>query len=204
MKHIKWKSLILTCMVCLMPIILGLVWWDKLPDTMAVHFNLNNEPDNFASKEFVVFLLPFIMAVVQCFCCVVTDLDSRKHNNSADFVKITKWIIPVITTVLQVITLAYGMGKNIDIRRVSALMLSVLFIVIGIYIPKLDYIRNMKIDEVKARKINRFAGIVMVIIGIAFLISSFLPAVATVVCVGLLILYSLIFTVYGIIVAKKK
>ena len=129
MKKINRKSLILTCLTCLLPIVFGLALWDKLPDTMAIHFNIKNEPDNFASKEFVVFALPCLMALVQCFCAVVADIDSRKRGNK----EITKWIIPAVTVVLQVVTLAYGMGKNIDMRIVAVTILAVLFIVIGIF-----------------------------------------------------------------------
>ena len=58
MKFIKWKSLIITTIVSLSPVILGIALWNLLPDSMAIHFNVYNEPDNFASKGFVVFGLP--------------------------------------------------------------------------------------------------------------------------------------------------
>ena len=48
MKFIKWKILVITSVVCLLPIIMGIAVWDKLPDTMAIHFNINNVADNFA------------------------------------------------------------------------------------------------------------------------------------------------------------
>lgn len=67
MKFIKWKSFIVTSFVCLLPILLGIALWENLPDTMAIHFNINNEPDNFASKGFVVFGLPFLMVILQFF-----------------------------------------------------------------------------------------------------------------------------------------
>ena len=80
MKFIKWKTLIITCFVCLLPILLGVALWDKLPDLMAIHFNINNEADNFASKGFVVFGLPVIMAALQAFCCIVSDVNACKHG----------------------------------------------------------------------------------------------------------------------------
>ena len=73
MKFMKWKILIITCAVCLLPILLGVVLWDKLPETMAIHFDMYNQPDNFASKGFVVFGLPAMMVVLQIISCVITD-----------------------------------------------------------------------------------------------------------------------------------
>ena len=80
MKYIKWKILALSCMVALLPILLGVYLWNYLPDTIAIHFNINNNPDNFASKGFVVFGLPAFMVFLQTVVCVVNDIEAHKHN----------------------------------------------------------------------------------------------------------------------------
>ena len=63
MKFFKWKIFALTSGVCLLPILLGVALWSKLPDSIAIHFDMNNNPDNFASKGFVVFMLPLLMVM---------------------------------------------------------------------------------------------------------------------------------------------
>lgn len=203
MKFIKWKSLIITCIVCLLPVLLGLALWDKLPDTMAIHFDINNNPDNFASKGFVVFGLPLLMVLLQIFCCFVNDINSYKHGERKKLERATKWIIPVMTVILQIITLGYGLGWNMDIRKVVALIVGIIFLVIGNYLPKLDYIKNYDVDTEKARKINRFIGFETVIMGILFLISIFLPSLTTVVCLFLLIPYAIIGVIYGIKTGRR-
>ena len=109
-----------------------------------------------------------------------------------------------MTLVLYVVTLGYGLGWDIDIRRVAVLIVSVMLIVIGNYMPKLDYIKNYNIDAEKARKINRFVGFETVIMGFLMLVTIFLPPIASVVALFLLIPYSVIGIVYGIKVARKK
>ena len=156
MKFIKWKSLAITCFVCLLPILLGVALWNDLPDVMPIHFNVYNEPDNFAAKGFVVFGLPGLMCLPQIFCCFVNDINSYRHGERKKFETATKWIIPVMTVILQVITLGYGLGWDIDIRKVVALIVSAIFLVIGNYLPKFDYIKHYDVDTAKARKINRF------------------------------------------------
>lgn len=203
MKFIKWKSLAVTCFVCLLPIILGITLWDTLPDTMAIHFDINNNPDNFASKGFVVFGLPFLMVLMQFFCCFINDINAHKHGERKKFENVTKWIIPVITVVLQIVTFGYSIGWNVDVRKVAALLVGAMLLVIGNYMPKLDYVKNYDVDTEKARKINRFIGFETVVMGMLFLISIFLPPVATVVCLLLLIPYTVIGVVYGIRTAKK-
>ena len=70
MKYIKWRILLITTVVCLSPILLGVALWDKLPDMVAIHFDMYNNPDNFASKGFAVFGLPVMTVLFQWLCCI--------------------------------------------------------------------------------------------------------------------------------------
>ncbi|MBE7029158.1 MAG: DUF1648 domain-containing protein [Ruminococcaceae bacterium] len=143
MKMIKWKILLITVIVCILPVLLGLILWDKLPDTMPIHFNIYNEADNFSSKGFAVFILPLIMVVGQFFSCFIYDINAYNNGERIKFERVVKWIIPVMTIILQTIIIGYSLGYNIDIRRVVALLVGVMFIVFGNYFPKLDYVKIM-------------------------------------------------------------
>ncbi len=204
MKFIKWKSLIITCVVCLLPIFLGMALWNDLPDMMAIHFNIHNEPDNFASKGFVVFGLPILMAVLQIICCMINDINAHKHGERKKFERATKWIVPFMSVVLQTITLGYGLGWNIDIRKAAVIVVGIVFLIIGNYLPKFDYIKNYNVDTEKARKINRVIGYATVIMGVLSLISIFLPPIASVIWLFLLIPYAAICVIYGIKVGREK
>ncbi|MBQ8391636.1 MAG: DUF1648 domain-containing protein [Clostridia bacterium] len=203
MKFIKWKILIITCLVCLSSILLGLYLWDDLPDKVAIHFNIYNEADNFASKGFAVFGLPIMMVFLQMFCCIINDLNSHKHGKRIKLETATKWIIPIMTIILQIITFGYSLGWNIDIRKAVAIIIGVMFLVIGNYLPKLDYVKNYNLDTEKARKINRFIGYETVIMGVLMLITIFLPPIATAIWLVLLIPYTIISVIYGIKVGRK-
>ena len=203
MKQIKWRSLIISCLICLLPILFGLSLWEKLPDEIAIHFNINNEPDNFASKGFAVFGLPFLMVFAQIFCCIVTDLNCRKHGENTQFEKVSKWIIPVITILLQIITFAFALGKNIDIRRCALLIVGILFLILGNAISKLDNVKNYNIEPDKAKKINKVMGCSMVILGILAIITTLFPPIASIIWLISLIPYGIFITVYTIKSSQK-
>ena len=203
MKFFKWRIFIITSFVCLLPILLGISLWDKLPDIMAIHFNVYGAPDNFASRGFVVFGLPMLMVVLQAFCCFINDLNEHKHGERKKLETVTKWIIPCMTIALQVITLGYGLGWHLDIRKAASFIVGCVLLVIGNYLPKFDRIKNYDIDAEKARKINRFIGYETVVMGLLFLISIFLPPISTVISIGLLIPYAIIGIVYGIIIGRR-
>lgn len=203
MKFFKWKIFTITGIVCLLPILLGLTLWNKLPDTMAIHFNIYGKADGFASKEVVVFLLPVMMAVLQAICCVINDVNSFKYGERVKFETVTKWIIPFLSVLLQIITLGIGLGWDLDIRKVVSLIIGIMFLVIGNYLPKFDRVKNSNISIEKARKINRFIGYETVIMGIVFLITIFLPPVFSIISLLLLIPYTIVSIIYSIIVCRK-
>lgn len=204
MKFIKWKILFITSLVCLLPILPGVVLWELLPDTIAIHFDIYNNPDNFAPKGFVVFGLPVLMVLLQCFCCFVNDINAKKHGNRKKFELATKWIIPIMTVVLQSITFGIALGWDLDVRKTVMCIVGTVFLVIGNYLPKFDYIKNYNLDTEKARKINRFIGFETVVMGVLGIITIFLPPTFSVLWLVLLIPYTIISTIYAVKVCKKR
>ncbi len=55
----KNKSrIIISSIIILLPMIFGLIMWDKLPDTMTTHWGADGNADGFSGKVFAVFGLP--------------------------------------------------------------------------------------------------------------------------------------------------
>ena len=48
-------KLIITSLIILIPIVIGLILWDKLPDQVPVHWNMSGEVDDYATKTQAVF-----------------------------------------------------------------------------------------------------------------------------------------------------
>lgn len=204
MKFMKWKILIITCLVCLSPILLGLSMWDALPDVLPIHFDINNNPDNFASKGFAVIALPLIMAAAQALTCFILDLNAKQKGEIKKLELVTKWIMPIMSVVLQGVTLGIGLGKDLDVRKVVVALVGCMLIVLGNYLPKAGYVKNYNLDTQTARKINRVTGYGSVIMGIIFLISLFFSPIVSVVCILVMILCAIILSVYAIWVSKRK
>lgn len=204
MKNIRWKILFITCAVCLMPILLGVYLWEKLPDSMAIHFNISGVPDNFASKGFVVYGLPCLMMLLQIVCCIANDINTHKYGSVPKLEMVTKWILPVIAVVLQVVTLMFNLGWGVDIRKVVVLIIGCVFLAVGVCLPEVNYVKNFKVNASKARKINRFLGIEMIAMGIFALITMFLPPVTTIIWLFALISVIIIGVVYSFKIKGEK
>ena len=123
MKKINLKNLIITVIVCLLPIIIGVLFYNKLPESVAIHWGINNNPNGYFSKLAFVFGLPIIMAALQIFCCISSDLSDKNPEANKKAVTIFKWIIPILTIVLYIITIMYALGSNLDIRKIVMVQL---------------------------------------------------------------------------------
>ncbi|MBE7025144.1 MAG: DUF1648 domain-containing protein [Ruminococcaceae bacterium] len=203
MNRIKWKSLLMTCIICLAGILPGLLTWDLLPDRIAIHFDIHNTPDNFSGKGFAVFGLPLIMMLGQLIACILWDYQSALRGENKKVEWVIKGILPVMTMLLQLATIGFALGYSIDIRKVACLGVGIIFLLVGNYLPKLDYVKNFQVNKEKARKINRFWGFATVIMGILFLISIFLPPVFGIICLFLMLPYAILLVGYGVYIRKK-
>ncbi len=204
MKYIKWRVLIVTSLVCLIPILAGVAVWNRLPDSIAIHFDIYGNADNFASKGFAVFSLPIIMALLQIVCCIINDLNLQKRTYNKKTERLTKWIIPVICIVLQTTLIAYALGINMDIRRICTGIVGLIFILTGKFIPELDYVKNYNISKEKAKKINKFIGKVAFIWGVAMLVSILFSPIVTIASFLLLVPFLILSIIYSIKTARSK
>lgn len=166
----KLKTALITCGVCLLPILFGLIIYDCLPAQMPIHWNIAGEIDNYASKEIFVFLLPILMSGIQLLCLFMMQMDPKYKNYSSKMLKIVVWIIPTITIVLEAITYAIVFGYEISINIVVPIFLGILFVILGNYLPKCrqNFTMGYRLpwtlnDEDNWNKTNRLAGYVMVL-----------------------------------------
>ena len=203
-KKIDWKILIITSLICLIPIIFGVILYDQLPEQMAVHFGVNNEPNSFAPKEFALFGIPLLMFILQVFCCISSDFMEEKKQNKK-YITIYKWIIPIIEMVVYLTMLAYGAGIELDMRMIVCITLGIVFTLIGNYMPKTEP-NKLQMNYIRAdfwKKVKRPAGYFFVIIGLAFIISAFLNSMVSLILLGIIIVAAILITIYSIYLFYK-
>ena len=134
------KGDIITIILCLCGIIPGAVTYNKLPEKVPVHFNLKMNPDNYAPKAVVVFLLPVIMLCLQILICFLANITTDKHVKKGQVPKkiqaVLKMIVPVLCIVIETATVMFTLGiyKNIGVIIIS--VIGLMFVLIGNYIPK--------------------------------------------------------------------
>ena len=177
-KH--WKTLIITSLITLLPIVVGVVLLNQLPDPMPSHWNAAGEVDGWSSKPFVVFGLPLIMTAALWLCTLGTGADPKKANHSDKVIHLVLWIIPVLSVVMHAVTYAVALGKDVRMEVVMPVVLGLIFAIIGNYLPKCkqSYTIGIRIpwtlnSEENWNRTHRFAGRLWTVCGLAIMLTSF-------------------------------
>lgn len=208
MKKINFKVLIITCIICLLPIALGIVFYNDLPEVVAIHFDIHNNPDNFMPKEFLVFGMPVIMMAFQILACVVSDIKDENSEANKRTMFMYKLIIPVITIVLYVVTIMYSMGSILDIRKIVMIILGIMFIVMGNYLPKTvgdNSINFPKIkNEIVYANVKRIFGYIFIINGLLSITSTLFNVIVSVMVIILLVMEAIGLSIYAFVKNKKE
>lgn len=211
MKKINMKSLISTSIVCLLPIICGLIFYNALPESIAIHWGIDNNPNGYFLKPAFVFGMPIIMVALQVFCCIVSDLSDKNPEANKKAVTVYKWIIPVITVVMYAVTIAIALGNDLDIRKIVMVILGILFIISGNYMPKVrsDYYMNSKVfwvknrDEKLVNKAMKVTAYGLIGFGILFILSILFNVAVSIAVVIAMILFGLFIYLYVYIKSRK-
>lgn len=181
MKHTK-LNIILSCIVLLSPIIFGMIVWNKLPESMPIHWGVNGEADRWSSKPFAVFVLPLLILAIHGICIFASRKDFRDKKQSPKVMGLVLWICPLLSVMANSLTYAISLGKEINVLFVVSLTMGTLFVLIGNYLPKCQQNRTVGIriiwtlkNEANWNATHRFAGKVWVIGGLLLMASSLLP-----------------------------
>lgn len=172
--------LITTTIICLIPIILGIILYDQLPEQIPIHFDSAGNPDNYLSKVLTVFGLPVLLALLNVYSHFRLNIDPKAENASFNIKQALKWAVPLISIIAIPLSLFISMGVQIPIVMVISAIAGLVVIICGNYLPKCrqNYTVGYKLpwtldSEDNWKKTHRFAGFVWVIGGLTMIISAF-------------------------------
>lgn len=212
MKEHKGK-LILSSALVLLPLVAGLLLWNRLPEQLPMHWNAAGEIDGWGSRLMVVCAEPLFLLVIHWVCVVACFIDPKNKGQNRKALGLVLWICPAVSLLAGFMTLSAALGMGLQIGKLVLIFLGVLFIVIGNYLPKCkqNYTIGIRVmwaleDEENWAATHRFASRLWVGCGVASLLLAFLPwaTVSLWLSVGLILLASLASVLYSYIFYRKK
>ena len=198
------KSLFLSVAICLLPILIGVYYYDVLPEQIAVHFNFNGEPDNFVSKIYAIIDIPIFLAIVQIIISLVVDFDKTPRKGAL----IIKGIIPLISVLVQGGIVAYALDNNFNIPQLTVFIIGIVVIIFGNYLPKKEFWGKYNFNlfglekGVNEQKVIRAYALHMTFSGVAIFISGFFSSIVALVLIVIFAITSAVLPFY--LVKKYK
>lgn len=205
---VNYKMVVLGSAACLIPCLIGLILWNKLPEAVAFHWNATGEVDRYASKAVVAFVMPVCMAAFNALLHFLSSFEKRRENYSKALTSMLYWFIPVLTLVISSLSYAVALGKKVNVEVVLPTLIGVMLIFIGNYLPKCKQNSTMGIklpwtlkSEENWNRTHHMAGFLWIVCGVAVTASAFLQNIY--VMLAIVFVSVIATTVYSFVLHKK-
>ena len=180
-------KVLLSSAVILLPVLFGLIVWNRLPGAQIPHWGADGTADGIAAKALLVFGVPLAHLLVHLVCLWFTLRDGKQARQSPRALGMIFWILPVSSLFTSGMLYRAAFGEMPDVTAVVPVLLGMLFIWIGNYLPKLRQNRTLGVkvswtlgNEENWNRTHRFAGKLWVGGGLLLLLGALLPLQAMV------------------------
>ena len=181
---VSWKTEILPLAMVIAALSLGAYFYPRFPGTVVTHWNIQGEPNGYMGRLGGAFVIPVMLAIMYLLFLVLPALDP-KSERYAEFGKVYQILKNGILATLLAIYVAagfYNLGYPVKINAIVPWLVGLLLIVIGNYMGKLK--RNWFVgvrtpwtlsSENAWNKTNRASGYLMMLFGLAVIVTPYLP-----------------------------
>lgn len=177
----KKESVISVIISILLFALVNLLFYKKMPETLPTHWGFNNKIDGYSSKFTTLITTPLLLIFLNIFSCFMLDNDPKNKNKNKLIILIGKATVPLVLLITFMISVFYGLGKEINVMVIISLFVGFLLIVIGNYLPKTkrNYTVGIKLpwtlnSDENWNKTHRLAGYFFILGGIFFLLTPFI------------------------------
>lgn len=204
------KSRILLYVTSILSFIGTLILYRTLPDQIPIHFNYQWEVDGYGPRSMALLLgiLPLGMCILMD---VLPKIDPKKRNNYMQDKVYDKlsYLLVFMFIFLNWLTLLLANGLEINPKLYFSLILGILFMVLGNYMPKIkpNYFVGVKTpwtlsSDVSWRKTHRISGYIFVFYGLLCLMSGVVTSkffgylLFSVMLLGIVVMFAYSYVVY--------
>ncbi len=205
-------KLIASSAVILLPLLLGLIFDDKLPSIMSSYWGVDGYIEGSGDFGLIFFILPVILLALHWIAVLISSRDPKNAGQNKKIFDLVIWLLPIISLFVSCLIFVGMSGNNAFAEKSVFLILGLLFAVIGNYLPKCKQNTTIGIkikwtleNEENWNATHRFGGKIWFAVGIAILLCVFLPLKAGFTAMMIVTLGSLIvITLYSYLYYKKQ
>ena len=167
--------------VILTPVIVGLVFYNQLPNQIAIHFNVEEQANGFMNRNLAIVALPFLASIIYNLCF------SFFKQITIPFLKeFMLWLVPISAVLIQGLILTVALGGHVQVRLTIIWLVALIFLVIGNYLPKSIGLATKNHSE-SSKSVERKLGYLMVAMSLVLLISLYFNSYITIIILGVFV-----------------
>lgn len=170
--------------------VLSFYFYAHFPARVATHWDLEGNPNKYSSAFFAAFFFPTLTLGLFLLLSILPRIDPRKENN----IKLKKTIeifTLILISFLATLYVFIGISSMHHVNslvRVIPILVGILFIVLGIYLPsvKSNWFVGIRTpwtlsSETVWNKTHVFGGKVFILAGSVMILGAFVPVQARVI-----------------------
>ncbi len=208
----KWLIMVVTAVI---PLLVTAVLFNRLPDLIPMHWDVNGQIDAYYPKFPWAFMAPVIGILIVLFMDILPKLDPKRENydkfkSQYQYIKIFMLLFFVV---IQFITISVSLGAAfIKVDMIIKLMVGIMFIFIGNLMPKLkhNYFVGIKTPWTIANesvwlKSHRHGGFIWFATGFALFGLAFIPgSISAAIYFSLILIASFEPIIYSYLCFRKE
>ena len=130
---------IIVLLMLIAGVIAGLLLWNRLPDQIASHWDINDQVNGYMPKVWGVFMMPLIVLGMSVLFLIVPNIDPLKANIAKFREAFNLFIVLIVAFMLYIhaLTLVWSLGyTNFKMSTSMLPAMGLLFIFIGFLLRK--------------------------------------------------------------------
>lgn len=199
-----------TTLTIWLPLLVSLLFWNKISNRLPTHFNAQFVADSWNSKLVAIITLPIILTIAQLFLILVISKDPKEGNIHPKAQKIVFSIMPILSIIILpvIIDKALNIFPTLLQNSYFDLLFGFLFIILGLVLGKVrpNYTVGIRLpwtlhSEQNWKMTHKFGEKIYIVGGIIMIVSSFIPMISL--FTPILIIDALIPCIYSYLLYKK-
>lgn len=208
----NWKTLLITGIIILLPLIWGIIAYPSLPEKIPIHFNLTGEVDGYGHKSFILFISPIVL-LIQWAATIEAHFSNKKEEIKPNYIKMISWVCAAMSTAFGAILYICANGSLITAQRLCPIIVGITFVVMGNLMPKQKRNRwaGLRLkwtleDPDVWMKTHRLFGKISVVGGFAILALSFIKNIPLAYAIMFVLMLGVIFipVIYAYRLSQNK
>lgn len=203
----------ISSLITLLPMIVGFIFWNSLPEKLPIRFHFSGEAYDYANKLFVIAGLPLFLLAMHLLVAFATKPQSEDATSfiSNKVYLILLSLVPLVSVFCTVMIFSETLQLKLDLFTVIQAFFAALYFVVGNYLPKIR--RNQFVgtklpwtckSDYNWDKTNRLTGWLFFIFGFIFLINIFVKVNGWYIIGLALVAVTVIPIIYSYVLSKKE